>query len=687
MPNPLANSSSPYLRQHADNPVDWMEWGPAAFDVARERNLPLFVSVGYSSCHWCHVMANESFSDPAVGELLNANFVCVKVDREEHPDVDQAMMTATQALTGQGGWPNSVFLTPEGEPFFAGTYFPPVARPGMPSFTDVVAALADAWRNRNDELLASANAIASQLRSDIDSAAGDRPNAVELVERVLADFDVEHGGFGGAPKFPNAPTIDALLVRTDPEALAAALTTLESMARGGIHDQIGGGFHRYAVDEAWEVPHFEKMLYDNALLLGSYVRGWRRAVPGAEGEQRELFTRVIEGIVSWLEREMLLPSGAFAASLDADSLDESGEHVEGAYYLWSPKLLDEALLGNSLFAQGLFHVTPNGNMPHGHEAPTDGTGLSTLQFHGLPDPDRTRRVIELLRQARELRPAPSRDDKVVTAWNGWLIDSLVTAAMTLGRQEWLTMAKRAGEYLWQTHWRDGTLVRSSLDGELGPEAVTSDYAALGLGFARLASATGDGSWLERAVRLLDEALTRFSADDGGFFDAASNELLFDRPRSLFDESVPSATGSMIQALRLVGELAERPDFLMRAQQAAQTLWLAAEQAPRFAGSALTAMLEDLEAANGHGPAQIVVVTVSDAVTDELVQAAWRLAPSGSFVLSVKPDADGFGHWLTGRSAIDGASAAYICRGQTCLEPITDWSRLREPLWGASPHAH
>lgn len=695
MPNALAEASSPYLRQHADNPVDWRQWGPQAFAEARDRDLPVFVSVGYSSCHWCHVMADETFSDPAVGELLNANFVAIKIDREERPDVDQVLMTATQALTGQGGWPNSVFLTPTGEPFFAGTYFPPVPRHGSPSFSGVIEALAAAWRDRRDEVVASASSIAAQLRADepvealldFSGAADGRPDAVELVERVLADFDVEHGGFGAAPKFPNAPILDALLVRTDPEALAAALTTLEAMARGGIHDQVGGGFHRYAVDDAWEVPHFEKMLYDNALLLGSYVRGWRRAVPGAEGEQRELFERVIVGIVNWLEREMLLPGGAFAASLDADSADGSGDHVEGAYYLWSPALLDAALLGNSLFAQGVFHVTANGNMPYGHEAPTDGSGLSTLQFHGLPHPDRTRRVLETLLAARQQRPAPARDDKVVTAWNGWLIESLVSAAMTLGRPEWLELARQTAEFLWTSHWQDGKLVRSSLDGVLGPDGVTSDYAALASAFGRLACASGDASWLRRAELVLDVAIERFGADDGGFYDASAAELLFDRPRALYDESTPCATGSMVAALRLVGQLAERADLVDRAAAAVKTLWPSAVRSPRFAGSALTTLLEDSEAARGFGPAQIVVVSDAEPTRDELIQAAWRLAPSGSFVLSARPGVAGFGQWLTGRELVEGGSTAYVCRQHGCLPPITDWAQLRDPLWGSSPHGH
>lgn len=683
MPNRLADATSAYLRQHAGNPVNWWGWCPEAFAEARRRKVPVFVSVGYSSCHWCHVMAQESFSNEQVARLLNEGFVSVKVDREERPDVDSAMMRLTQALTGQGGWPNSVFLTPDGQPFFAGTYFPPVPRGGLPSFTQVLQALSDAWLQRQGEVVASAGEIVARLASINQVLLADvAPEPVALVNAVLSSFDTEHGGFGDAPKFPNAPLLDALLVRSDQAANDAALFTLETMLRGGLHDQVGGGFHRYAVDAGWQVPHFEKMLYDNALLLGTYTRGWRRAVPGDGTEQRELFAGVVEGIVGWLRREMLTDGGAFAASLDADSPDKNGELAEGAYYLWSPARLDEVLSGNSRFAQTVFHVTMGGNMPAGTHSPTDGTGLSTLQFHGLPHPDRTRRVRALLLEARNQRPAPARDDKVVSAWNGWLIDSLVTAAVVFNKPDWLELAKRDAGYLWRVHFHDGVLARSSLDGVVGPDGVCVDYAAVALGFARLAGALGDNTWLARASELLEVALGRFGADDGGFWDAAASDELFARPRQVNDEATPNASAAMVAALRLVSSMTDRPDFASRADQAAATLWQATADAPQFSGAALSDLLEQSEAADGRGPAQIVVVDDDADTFSVLNQAVWRVAPSGSTLVVGKPGTAGFGDLFTGRCVVDEKPTAYICRGSACQAPVTDWAGLREPLWGA-----
>ncbi len=504
MANRLASSTSPYLRQHADNPVDWWPWGSEAFEEARRRDVPVLVSLGYSSCHWCHVMARESFADPAVGALVNEWFVAIKVDREEHPDVDQVFMRATQALTGQGGWPNTVFCTPDGQPFFAGTYFPPVTRGGLPSFADLVTAIAEAWRDRRDEVIGSAQVIVKEL------ATLDRPRLLATPDENLAphrlltmlhgDFDTEHGGFGGSPKFPQPTVLDAMFVRTDPLGNDRALFTLESMARGGIHDQVGGGFHRYAVDAGWEVPHFEKMLYDNALLLGTYTRGWLRATPDDGTEQRELFERVVRGIVDWLRTEMLLSGGGFAASLDADSLDEAGDHAEGAYYLWSPQLFDEFLARTPASARSL----PR----HPRRQPADGCACADRR-HGVvhaavarqPHPGRLANIIAVLRAIRDRRPRPSRDDKVVTAWNGLLVDSLTTAAMVFGEDEWLDLARDAAEYLCKPTGTPSsascTAAAWPLDEgvSLGPDGVLADYAALAIGCCRLAGALGDATGL------------------------------------------------------------------------------------------------------------------------------------------------------------------------------------------------
>ncbi|MDN5571692.1 MAG: thioredoxin domain-containing protein, partial [Propionibacteriaceae bacterium] len=568
MSNRLSQATSPYLLQHAQNPVDWWEWGEEAFAEARRRDVPILLSVGYSACHWCHVMAHESFEDAEVAALVNSSFVPVKVDREERPDVDAVYMRATQALTGHGGWPMTVFLTPEGEPFFAGTYYPPQPAHGMPSFTQLVTALGEAWRDRRDEVAASASAIVAQLAAiNALPSASEPPGVWELLDAVGADFDLLHGGFGGAPKFPMPLLVDALLVKGETGMLDVAHRTLEAMARGGIHDQVGGGFHRYAVDAGWVVPHFEKMLYDNALLLGAYARGWRRT-PQHEGPLRGLLERVVRGIVGWLEREMLLPGGGFAASLDADSADIRGMAHEGIYYVWNPELLADALgEEDAAWAQEAFHVTSGGTFEH---------GLSTLQLRGAPDTGRLASIADRLLQVRQNRFAPPRDDKVVAAWNGWAIDALVTAALIFDEPRWLAMARGAAEHLWSVHRTDAGLVRTSLGGEASPTVgFAEDHGAVALAFGRLAGVLGESVWLDRAITVLDDAVALFGADDGGFFDAAAGEgedALFTRPRDVTDNPTPSGTMALVAALRLVGELAARPDFLTRADAAAATTW-------------------------------------------------------------------------------------------------------------------
>ncbi len=682
MPNRLVSATSQYLRQHAENPVDWWPWGPAAFAEAARRNVPVMVSIGYSSCHWCHVMARESFADPAIGALVNEHFVAIKVDREEHPDVDQVFMRATQALTGQGGWPMTIFCTPTGEPFFAGTYFPPQPRGGLPSFRQLVEAMAQVWAERRQEAVDTAATIVQQI------AELDRPPAAvgegslvphRLLTAVHSQFDPEHGGWGGAPKFPQAPLLDALLVRTDPLGNGRALYTLESMARGGIHDQLGGGFHRYSVDAGWEVPHFEKMLYDNALLLGTYTRGWLRATPDDGTEQRELFERVVRGIVGWLAEEMLLPGGGFAASLDADSLDDSGEHAEGAFYLWSPQQFDEYLGKDSKFAQGVFHVTHGGNLPMGAHAPTDGSGLSTLQLHGNPHPGRLANVIAVLKAIRARRPRPDRDDKVVTAWNGLLVESLTRAAMVFGEPDWLDLAAGAASYLWNRHWDAERRVLTRVTN--GPDGVAADYAAAAIGFVQLAGALGDAEWLARAIVLLERAVELFAADDGGLHDAVATDELFERPRRLDDEATPSATSLLVVALRVAGRLADRADLVDLADAALATLFPVLAVSPRFAGWGLAELLSDAEAARGWGPAEVVIVDDSGEAMAELTRAAWRLAPWGSVVVSAPTGSQGFGDLFTGRGQRDGRATAYVCRGMTCQAPTTDWADLRPLLWG------
>lgn len=648
MANRLAEQTSPYLLQHAANPVDWWPWGAEAFAEARRRNVPVLVSVGYSACHWCHVMAHESFEDPAAAALVNEHFVAIKVDREERPDVDAVHMRVTQALTGHGGWPMTVFVTPEGQPFFAGTYYPPEPAPGLPSFTQVVTALGEAWRDRQDEVLASASAIVEQLEQiNTLPTASAAPAVWDLLDAVSADFDLLHGGFGGAPKFPAPMLVDALLVKGEAGTLDLAQRTLEAMARGGIHDQVGGGFHRYAVDAGWVVPHFEKMLYDNALLLGSYVRGWRRT-PQHEAGLRWLFERVVRGIVGWLERGMVVEGGGFAASLDADSADIRGMAHEGIYYVWNPSLLADALGEEDAdWAGTVFHVTKDGTFEH---------GLSTLQLRGAPDVERLESVSRRLLEVRASRFEPPRDGKVVAAWNGWAIESLLWAGMVFGEREWIALAERAADYLWSTHWVDGALRRTSLDGVVGDAAgVAEDHGAVAHAFGLLAGVLGEPVWLERAVAVLDAAVAAFAADDGGFYDA-SGEGLFTRPRDVQDNPTPSGTMALVTALRSVGLLAGRTDFTSRADAAARTTWGTVAASPRHASAALTDLLAADEARKGLRPAVAVVLDEAGDPLNDAARAAWRMAPAGTVVLSGRPGTTGFGRWFEVNGAAPSAPA-------------------------------
>ncbi len=671
--NRLADAASPYLRMHADNPIDWWPWGPEALAEAARRDVPILLSIGYAACHWCHVMAEESFRDPAIAALVNPDFVAIKVDREERPDLDAIYMKATQALTGQGGWPMTVFLTPDGKPFFAGTYYPPEPGHGVPSFTQVVEAIAAAWRERREEAVQSADVIRHHLAAEfVPPQAPESLDVWALLGALGKDFDPVHGGFGTAPKFPLPAAIDALLVKGEPGSLDVAQRSLEAMARGGIHDQLGGGFHRYSVDAGWVVPHFEKMLYDNALLLGTYTRGWRR-VPDHEPVTRALFERVVRGIAGWLERELTLPDGGFASSLDADSLDVRGMQHEGIYYVWSPELLADALdPEDAEWATGVFHVTTTGTFEH---------GLSTLQLRGRPDPERLARVSGQLLAVRQQRFAPARDDKLVAAWNGWTIDSLVWAATVFNEPAWLAMATRAAEALWRTHWVEGRLRRSSLAAVAGEaEGLAEDYGAVAQGFARLAGALGEAVWLERATQLVEVALAHFGADDGGFYDTADDaEELYVRPRDVSDNPTPSGTSALVAALRLVGLLADRADLVARADAAAATVHGFVAAAPRFAGSALVDIVVADEARTGLSPAVAVVVTEQGDPLAELARATWRMAPVGTAMVTGKPGTPGFAHHFDDRPAGEGG-LAYVCRGTVCFAPAHDLADLRTALW-------
>jgi uncharacterized protein len=654
--NRLASATSPYLLQHADNPVHWWPWSDEAFATAAERQVPVFLSVGYAACHWCHVMAHESFEDPQTASMINEHFVAIKVDREERPDVDAVYMQATQALTGQGGWPMSVFLTPDRKPFYAGTYFPPTPRHGLPSFTQVLQAINDAWGDRRGELLDSASDIVRQLSKQATFGGAGELTAADCEKALLAlqgEFDRTYGGFGRAPKFPPSMVVEALLRDGSEQSMIMAEKTLEAMARGGIYDQLGGGFARYSVDAGWIVPHFEKMLYDNALLLGVYTHWWRRT-------RNPLAERTVAETVAWLLREMRTEQGAFAASLDADSEDDQGVLREGAYYVWNRDQL-RAVLGeeDAAWAAEAFSVTPGGTFEH---------GASTLQLLSDHDQLRLTDVRERLRTARNQRSRPGRDDKVVAAWNALLVDALVQAAMIFDRPEWLQIATEAAEHLWQLHWREGRLRRTSRDGVAGEAfGILEDYAAFALAASRLAAAYAEPLWLNRAEQLLEVIMEQFDDPAGGFYDTAADaEQLYARPQDPTDNATPSGLSAAVHALRLMAELSGEGRYADRADRAAASATELARRAPRFAGWLLA---DAISQTSRRKPVEVAVVGPDEAARAELVLLAHQLAPAGSVIVAGMPDQPGLA-LLNDRPMINKQPTAYVCRHFVCKLPVT-----------------
>ncbi|CAN5436828.1 thioredoxin domain-containing protein [soil metagenome] len=656
MSNRLADATSPYLLQHADNPVDWWEWSPEAFADARRRDVPVLLSVGYAACHWCHVMAHESFEDEATATYMNDHYVNVKVDREERPDVDAVYMNATTAMTGQGGWPMTVLLDHEGAPFFAGTYFPDQPRQGQPAFRQVLEALSDAWTNRRDEVTTVSSDVAEHLRQEV-ALAGEEPLDADLVAgavRTLAgDFDTTNGGFGTAPKFPPSMVLELLLrhaARTgSPNASGMADQTLRSMARGGIYDQLAGGFARYSVDRGWVVPHFEKMLYDNAQLLGVYVRWWRQS-----GDP--LGERVARQTADFLLAELRTDQGGLASALDADT-----EGVEGKFYAWTPAQLAEVLgAEDGAWAAHLLEVTDAGTFEH---------GKSTLQLMAEPDdPARWESARAGLLEARETRTRPARDDKVVAAWNGLAAASLAEAGVLLGEQRYVDAAVDAMRLVVDLHLDGGSLRRVSRDGVVGRHAgVLEDYACVAHGALALLSATGDASWLDTAGKLLDVALAKFAAGDGGFFDTADDaEQLLSRPRDPSDNASPSGQSALVHALLGYAAVTGSGRHRDAAEGALRNVRTLAERVPRFAGWSLAAA----EAALA-GPLEVAVVGEDgDPARDELARVARASSSPGLVVLVAAPGSDDV-PLLEGRGPVDGRPAAYVCRGMVCDRPATD----------------
>jgi uncharacterized protein YyaL (SSP411 family) len=654
MANRLAASTSPYLRQHQDNPVDWFEWGSEAFDEARRRGVPVFLSVGYAACHWCHVMAHESFEDEATAAFLNENFVSIKVDREERPDVDAVYMEATQAMTGHGGWPMTVLATPEGEPFFCGTYFPPEPRHGMPSLRQLLSSVTDAWTDRRGEVEASGARIVSALAERTSLPRGEAPPTAEQLDTAAhslqSTYDVARGGFGGAPKFPPSMVLEMLLrhhARTgDVTSLAMVEGTCEAMARGGIYDQLAGGFARYSVDADWVVPHFEKMLYDNALLLRVYTHWWR-----ATGSP--LARRVALETADWMMRDLRTPEGGFASALDADS-----EGVEGKFYVWTP-----AEVGPD--AADLFTVTAPGTFEH---------GTSVLQLlHDPGDVARWESERARLLAVRDERVPPARDDKVVAAWNGLAVAALAETGALLDRPDLVDAAVAAADLLVRVHVDGDRLRRVSRDGVAGsPAGVLEDYADVAEGFLTLYAVTGDALWVSRAGALLDVVLTRFGDGAGGFFDTADDaEQLVRRPQDPTDNATPAGQSAAAGALLTYAAYTGSDRHRVAAEQALGVYGLLANQHARFAGWGL-AVAEALV----DGPREVAVIgPAGDDRTGALHRTALMATAPGAAIAVGDPAGRLDVPLLHDRPLVAGAPAAYVCRHFTCDAPTTDPAAL------------
>ncbi|MEZ0294780.1 MAG: thioredoxin domain-containing protein [Solirubrobacteraceae bacterium] len=647
MPNRLATETSPYLLQHADNPVDWYPWGDEALGRARAEDRPILVSIGYAACHWCHVMERECFEDPQIAALMNERFVCIKVDREERPDVDAIYMDAVQAMTGHGGWPLNAFLTPAGVPFYAGTYFPPEPRQGMPSWPQVLVGVAEAWRDQRPEIDETGRRILPRLAgaAALPPAEGEPdPAALDAAVTILQrGYDQQHGGFTtGAPKFPPASVIEFLLARGERRM---ALHTLRAMASGGMYDQIGGGFARYSVDARWEIPHFEKMLYDNALLARAYLHGFQ-----VSGEP--FFERVSCETLDWALRDLRQAEGGFASALDADS-----EGVEGRFYVWTPDELREALGdADADAAIACFGLDRPANF-EGRWAPV----------RAASDPEGLAAIKTRLLEVREARVWPALDDKRLTAWNALMISALADAGGALDRSDYVDAAVACSEFVWGS-MRDGEgrLLRTYNRGEARLAAYLEDHAFLLEAFLTLYGATFDPRWFDAARELADTIIARFSdADNGGFFATADDhEALIARRKDLEDNPIPSGASAAASGLLLLAALTGEHGYEEAALGVIRLLHGVAPEHPHAFGHLLQAM--DFHLATVK---EVAIAGPDAAPLERVVRGSYR----PHVVLAGGPAADV--PLLAGREPVDGRAAAYVCERFTCLRPVTEPDEL------------
>ena len=675
MANNLINESSPYLLQHADNPVDWYPWGEESLRKAQEENRPIFLSIGYSACHWCHVMAHESFEDERVAAVLNEHFVCIKVDREERPDLDRIYMAAVQALTGSGGWPMSVFLTPEAHPFYGGTYFPPIARHGLPSFTDVLHAIADAWKNRRQELIGSGQRVATAIdsRGAMGMHGAEQDLGREILDTAFSNlqerFDSTHGGWNGAPKFPQPMALEFLLrhhhATGDATALRMVTETLDAMARGGMYDQLGGGFHRYSVDNRWLTPHFEKMLYDNAQLARVYLHAWQVTA--------EPFYRTItEEVLDYVVREMTDPAGGFYSTQDADS-----EGEEGKFFVWTPDEISDLLGPRADHFVVAYGVTTRGNF--------EGKNILVLEGD-LEERQAVEEARRTLFEAREERVHPGRDDKVLTSWNGLMLAAFAEAARVFGREDYRLVAERnAGFLLDELRTSNGRLLRTWKSrpeqgegaGAAKLNGYLEDYSCIIEGLLELYQTTFDPRWYATAQELSGMMITHFRAPDGGFFDTSDDhETLISRPREVQDNATPSGNSMAASVLLRLAGLSGETEYTELAHEGLEQVQPLMARYPLGFGQWLSALSYALSK-----PREIAIVGDPNSADTRALLAASRdgYCPH-QIVAGGDPKSDGpVVPLLKDRGQINDRATAYVCVDFTCQPPTTDPGELRTLL--------
>jgi uncharacterized protein YyaL (SSP411 family) len=700
--NRLARESSPYLRQHARNPVDWYPWGEEALARARAEDKPIFLSIGYSACHWCHVMERESFENESIASLMNERFINIKVDREERPDLDDIYMAATQMLAGQGGWPNSVFLTPSLEPFYAGTYFPPDARYGRAGFPDVLRGVAEAYQTKKEEVTRVAGEVAESIRALSNMKAAAEPPGIAVMRRAFGDlagrFDPEHGGFGGAPKFPHSMEISLLLRyhrRTaNLEALRMAVVSLDRMARGGLCDQLGGGFHRYSVDAQWLVPHFEKMLYDNALLARVYVEAAQataplpvsHALPEGGGPPAAFFRQVAKDTLDWALREMQSPEGGFTSSLDADS-----EGEEGRFYVWTAAEIEQAVgRGEAGLVAGFFGVTPQGNFEGGRNILSLPQTIAEMARAQRTDEAELRLRLAGARskmmQARERRPRPGRDDKVLADWNGLMIGALAFAGRVLDEPRYVEAAERAADMIRERMTRDGRLLHSWLGDDARHAGYLTDYAALAAARLELYEATSEARHINEAERLVKAAIDLFRdpQGDGFFLTARDHETLIARPREAHDGALPAGVSLLALVLPRLAALTLDTALQPVASGILRLYRERLERHPAAFGALLCAVDQSIDpphqivlAARPADPAaRALEAVLRETYLPNAVLARTAGAVSGAAVGDGRDQAI---ELLAGKTPVEGRPAAYVCTAGACQTPVTDAAALRALL--------